>query len=287
MKRPVGNPGRLFAAFVLLAAGTGSRPVAAGATPAAAPVAQGPAEGLNLATAEIVDLSHPFDSRTLYWPSAAGLQFSLEVLHSGPTPGGWFYAANRFCTPEHGGTHLDAPLHFAAGKRSVDQVPVRQLVAPGVVIDVRERCARDADYRLQPADLAAWEAVHGRIPAGAIVLLRTGWEARWGDRKAYFGDDTPGDASHLHFPSFGGEAARWLIEERGIGALGVDTASIDYGPSSDFEVHRIAAAREIPGLENVRNLEALPARDFWVVALPMSIGGGSGAPLRAIALVGR
>ena len=119
------------------------------------------------------------------------------------------------------------------------------------------------------------------------MLLRTGWETRWGDRKAYFGDDTPGDATHLHFPSFGVDAARWLIEERGIGALGVDTASIDHGPSTDFAVHRIAAAREVAGLENVRNLGALPARDFWVVALPMNIGGGSGAPLRAIALVGR
>ena len=255
--------------------------------PAVAPETAAWTGALNLATAEVIDLSHPFDAQTLYWPSAADLKFSLEVLHSGPTPAGWFYAANRFCTPEHGGTHLDAPLHFAEGKRSVDQVPVRQLVAPGVVIDVRKQCAGNADYRLLPADLAAWEAAHGRIPPGAIVLLRTGWETRWGDRKAYFGDDTPGDATHLHFPSFGADAARWLIEERSIGALGVDTASIDYGPSSDFAVHRIAAARQVPGLENVKNLGGLPARDFWVVALPMNIGGGSGAPLRAIALVGR
>lgn len=250
--------------------------------PAAPPVA-----ALNLSSAEVVDLSHPFDTGTLYWPSAEGLQFSLEVLHSGPTPAGWFYAANRFCTPEHGGTHLDAPLHFAAGKRSVEQVPVRQLVAPGVVIDVRMQAAKDPDYRLLPADLLAWEAAHGRIPQSAIVLLRTGWESRWGDRLAYFGDDKPGDASHLHFPSFGVDAVRWLIEERGIGALGVDTASIDHGPSGDFPVHRAAAAREVPGFENLRNLSSLPARDFWIVALPMSIAGGSGAPLRAIALIGR
>lgn len=286
MTTPFRRPGFALAWIVAVAAGAAG-PVAAGETAAVTPAARPAMAALDLATADVVDLSHPFDARTLYWPSAAGLQFSLEVLHSGPTPGGWFYAANRFCTPEHGGTHLDAPLHFAFGKRSVDQVPLRQLVAPGVVIDVREQCAKDADYRLVPGDLAAWEAVHGRIPVGAIVLLRTGWETRWGDRKAYFGDDTPGDASHLHFPSFGADAARWLIEERGIGALGVDTASIDHGPSSDFAVHRIAAAREVAGLENVKNLGALPARDFWVVALPMNIGGGSGAPLRAIALVGR
>ena len=286
MTHPFRRPGFALVWFVAVAAGAAG-PVAAGEAPAVIPAARPAMAALDLATADVVDLSHPFDARTLYWPSAAGLQFSLEVLHSGPTPAGWFYAANRFCTPEHGGTHLDAPLHFAFGKRSVDQVPLRQLVAPGVVIDVREQCAKEADYRLVPGDLAAWEAVHGRIPPGAIVLLRTGWETRWGDRKAYFGDDTPGDATHLHFPSFGADAARWLIEERGIGALGVDTASIDHGPSTDFAVHRIAAAREVPGLENVKNLGALPARDFWVVALPMNIGGGSGAPLRAIALVGR
>ncbi len=260
-----------------LVAGSGQ-----GAVPAAPP-----AGVLDLSSAEVVDLAHPFDAQTLYWPSAEGLQFSLEVLHSGPTPAGWFYAANRFCTPEHGGTHLDAPLHFGAGKRSVEKIPLRQLVAPGVVIDVRLQAGKDADYRLVPADLEAWEAAHGRIPQGAIVLLRTGWESRWGDRLAYFGDDKPGDASHLHFPSFGVEAAQWLIEERGIGALGVDTASIDHGPSGDFPVHRAAAAREVPGFENLRNLGVLPARDFWIVALPMSIGGGSGAPLRAIALIGR
>jgi len=286
MTHPFRRPGFALVWFVAVAAGAAG-PVAAGEAPAVIPAASPARAALDLATADVVDLSHPFDARTLYWPSAAGLQFSLEVLHSGPTPAGWFYAANRFCTPEHGGTHLDAPLHFAFGKRSVDQVPLRQLVAPGVVMDVREQCAKEADYRLVPGDLAAWEAVHGRIPPGAIVLLRTGWETRWGDRKAYFGDDTPGDATHLHFPSFGADAARWLIEERGIGALGVDTASIDHGPSTDFAVHRIAAAREVPGLENVKNLGALPARDFWVVALPMNIGGGSGAPLRAIALIGR
>jgi kynurenine formamidase len=242
---------------------------------------------VDLSTAQVVDLSHPYDAKTLYWPSAAGLSFSLEVLHSGPTPGGWFYAANRFCTPEHGGTHLDAPLHFGEGKRSVDQLPLRQLVAPGVVVDVRTPAARDADYRLSLADVTAWEAAHGAIPRGAIVLLRTGWEARWTDRKAYFGDDTPGDASHLHFPSFGTEAVKWLIEQRAIGAIGVDTASIDHGASKDFPVHRVAAAHEVPGLENLTNLAALPARGFWIVALPMNIGGGSGAPLRAIALVAR
>jgi kynurenine formamidase len=243
------------------------------------------AQPIDLAAAQVVDLSHPYDSQTLYWPSADAPRFAFEVLKDGPTPGGWYYAANRFCTPEHGGTHLDAPRHFAAGKRTVDQVPVRQLVAPGVVVDLREAAAKDRDVRLSVADLTAWEQCNGRIPRGAIVLLSTGWDARWGNRQAYFGDDTPGDASHLHFPSFGPEAATWLIAERGVGGLGVDTPSIDHGPSGDFQVHRIAAAAEVPGLENLTGLGALPAKGFWIVALPMNIAGGSGAPVRVIALV--
>jgi kynurenine formamidase len=240
---------------------------------------------LDLTSARVIDLTHAYDERTLYWPSAANLHFELEQLAYGPTPGGYFYSANRFCTPEHGGTHLDAPIHFAEGKRTVDQIPVRQLVAPAVVIDVAAKAAADPDYRLTPADVEAFEQAHGRIAAGTLVLLRTGWSARWGDRKAYFGDDKPGDASNLHFPSYGAEAARLLVEERGVGALGVDTASIDHGPSKDFLVHRIAAAREVPGFENLTNLEQLPPTGAWLVALPMKVGSGSGGPLRAIALL--
>jgi kynurenine formamidase len=153
------------------------------------------------------------------------------------------------------------------------------------VIDVSRQAAADPDYRLRPEDVAAWEARNGGLPEGAIVLLRTGWSSRWPDRKRYFGDDTPGDAAHLHFPSFGKEAAELLVNGRKAAALGVDTASIDHGPSRDFAVHRVAAAADVPGLENLAGLDGLPERGSWVVALPMKIGGGSGGPLRAVALV--
>lgn len=240
----------------------------------------------NLATAEVVDLTYAFDEKTLYWPSSPS-GFEIKQLAYGPTPGGWFYSANAICAPEHGGTHLDAPIHFAAGKRTADQIPVRQLVAPAVVIDATTKTANDPDYRLTAGDVRAFEANHGRIPSGAIVLLRTGWGSRYGDRKAYFGDDAPGKTDNLHFPSFGADAARLLIGERRVGAIGVDTPSIDSGQSADFQVHQIAAAAEVPGLENLANLERLPARGAWIVALPMKIGGGSGGPLRAIALLPR
>ena len=238
------------------------------------------------ASQRIVDLSHAFGPRTLYWPTSPS-KFRLDRLASGQTEGGYFYSANSLCTPEHGGTHLDAPVHFAERGRTVADIPLEQLVGPAVVIDVASQAAADRNYRLTVDDLRAFEKQHGSIARGTIVLVRTGWSRHWPDAKAYLGDDTPGDASKLSFPSYGVEAAKQLVEERGVSALGIDTASIDYGRSTDFMVHRIAAARNVPGLENLTNLDQVPARGAFIVALPMKIEGGSGAPLRAVALVGR
>ena len=252
---------------------------------AALPVA-GTAQTIDLATARKIDLTHAYNAQTLYWPTSPSA-FTLQRLSFGETPGGFFYAANALSTPEHGGTHLDAPIHFAQGKQFNHEVPLDRLIAPAVVIDITAQAQRDADYRLTADDVLAFERAHGRIEAGTIVLLRTGWSARWPDRKAYFGDDTPGDASKLHFPSYGEAAARLLVEQRRVAALGADVASIDYGPSQDFIVHRIAAAANVPGLENLTNLHLLPARGSIVIALPMKIEGGSGGPLRAVALLPR
>lgn len=256
---------------------------AAVAVLAAAP---GPSRPPALDRAKILDLTHRFDERTLYWPTAPS-GFQLTTIHRGKTPAGFFYSANSFCAPEHGGTHLDAPVHFAEGRQAADEVPLERLIAPAVVIDVTRQAAADADYRLEVNDVRGWEARHGRIRTGSIVLLRTGWAARWPDAKRYFGDDTPGDASRLHFPSYGAEAARVLVEERRVGVLGVDTASIDHGPSKDFAVHQIAAAANVPGLENLADLAGLPEDGAWVMALPMKIGGGSGGPVRVVALLPR
>jgi kynurenine formamidase len=231
-----------------------------------------------------IDLTHAYSSRSVFWPTSP-TKFSLEKLAYGKTEGGYFYAAFSFCSPEHGGTHLDAPIHFGEGKRTADQVPLEQLIAHAAVIDVTKQAGQDRDYRLTPGDVTAFEKQHGRIAAGTIVLLRTGWSRHWPDAKAYLGDDTPGDASKLSFPSFGADAARLLVEDRGAAALGIDTASIDYGRSTDFMVHRIAAARNVPGFENLTNLDQLPATGATIIALPMKIEAGSGGPLRAVALV--
>ena len=240
--------------------------------------------GIDLASARLVDLSYTYDDETLYWPTSP-TDFELEELAFGPTEGGYFYSAYSFCTPEHGGTHIDAPIHFAEGGRTTAEIPIRQLIAPGVVIDMSEAAAADPDAVLDRATVVAWEERNGPVPEGAIVILRTGWGGRWPEAIPYLGDDTPGDASNLHFPAYGEESARYLVEERRVGALGVDTASIDHGQSTNFIVHQIAAGAGVPSLENVANVDDLPETGFWVFALPVKIGRGSGAPVRIVAVV--
>ncbi|MBL8981600.1 MAG: cyclase family protein [Gemmatimonadetes bacterium] len=244
------------------------------------------AQAVDLTRYRVVDLTHAFNRKTLYWPTAT-TGFSLEQLAYGPTPGGWFYSSYAYAAPEHGGTHLDAPIHFAKDGLTADRIPVDQFIGPAVVLDVTAQAARKPDYRLTRADVLAWEKANGAIPRGAIVVLRTGWSVRWPDAKGYLGDNTPGDASRLHFPSYGEDAARLLVTERRVTALGADVASIDYGASKDFIVHQVAARAGVLGLENLANVGVLPLKGATVIALPMKIEGGSGGPLRAIALVPR
>ena len=187
----------------------------------------GAAQNIDPPRQQIVDLSHAYGASTLYWPTSK-TKFTLHSDASGTTEGGFFYAANTLSTPEHGGTHLDAPHHFSKGGRTTEQIPLEQLVAPAIVIDVDAQCAKDRDYRLTREDVLAFEKAHARIARGTIVLLRTGWSRFWPNAKSYLGDDTPGDASKLSFPSYGVDAARLLVEERAVAALGIDTASIDY-----------------------------------------------------------
>jgi kynurenine formamidase len=234
-----------------------------------------------------IDLSHDYSEQTVFWPTAE--PFKLEKVSDGMTEKGYYYAANNFSTSEHGGTHLDAPVHFAKGHRSVEQIPLDQLAGGAVVVDVTAACADQPDYRVTIADFTGWERSNGEIPAGAIVLIRTGYSRFWPDASRYLGTSERGDAgvAKLHFPGLHPDAARWLAESRRVNAVGLDTASIDYGRSTLYETHRTLFEHDIPAFENLTNLDRLPAIGAFVVALPMKIKGGSGAPLRAIAFVPR
>jgi kynurenine formamidase len=237
-----------------------------------------------LPTGRIVDLSHSFDASTVYWPTAKG--FKLETDFEGITDKGYFYSAYRYSAAEHGGTHLDSPVHFAKGRHTVDEIPLDQLMGNGIVIDVTSECASNPDYLVSVADFEKWERRNGRIRPGTIVLLHTGFGKRYPDRKSYLGTDERGaDAvPKLHFPGLDPAAARWLTQNRSIKAIGLDTASIDYGQSTLFESHRALFEKNIPAFENVANLDQLPAKGFSVIALPMKIKGGSGGPLRIVAI---
>jgi len=211
----------------------------------------------------------------------------LDTVSAARTPAGFYYAANNFRAAEHGGTHLDAPIHFAEGRKTVDQLPLEQLIAPAVIIDVSEKAQADRDYQIGVDDFAAWEIRYGPIPDKTIVLLRTGYGKFWPDRLKYLGTDKHGAeaVAELHFPGLHPEAARWLVANRNLNAIGLDTPSIDYGQSKLFESHQILFDKNIPAFENVANLDQLPTKGAFVFALPMKIKGGSGGPLRIVALI--
>jgi kynurenine formamidase len=257
--------------------------VAAGAcSPAAQPE---PSSAAAFPDGELVDLSHTFDETTVFWPTSE--TFRLETVSDGMTDAGYYYAANNFFTAEHGGTHIDSPIHFAQGRQTVDQIPLERLVGTAVVIDVTGQAGRDADYQVTAGDIQRAEAQDGPIPPDAILLIRTGYSQRWPEAERYLGtaERGPDAVSQLHFPGLHPDAARWLVENRPFRAIGIDTASIDYGQSTQYESHRVLFERDIPAFENLTALERLPRRGAFIVALPMKIGGGSGAPLRAIAIV--
>ena len=232
---------------------------------------------------KVVDLSYAFDQNTVYWPTAKS--FRLERVAAGRNAAGFWYAANNISLAEHGGTHLDAPIHFAEGGWTADEIPLDKLIGPATVIDVRGQASRDRDYRVTVEDIRSWEKAHGRIPDGAVVLLLTGWGQFWPHKKKYLGTDKPSDVDHMHFPGFSREVAEFLVNERAVDAVGIDTASLDYGQSKDFIVHRILGGANTPGFENVANLDRLPPTGATLMALPMKIKGGTGGPARIIALL--
>ncbi len=236
-------------------------------------------------TGQWIALSHDFSDETIYWVTAE--PFKRTTVAEGMTPGGFYYSAYNFSAAEHGGTHLDAPVHFAEGKKSVDQIELSSLIGEAVKIDVSAKAAADRDYLITVDDIKAWETANGKIPEWSIILLQTGFASRWPDKKSYLGTDQkgPGAVKDLHFPGLHPDAAKWLVENRKFKAIGIDTASIGYGQSTKFESHVALMTNNIPAFENVGDMSKLPAKGFQIFAFPMKIKGGSGAPLRIAAFV--
>ena len=234
-------------------------------------------------TAKVIDLTYNFDEQTIYWPTAQPFKWEKESW--GQSAGGWWYTAARYAASEHGGTHVDAPIHFGEGKASMDELPLQRLIGPAIKIDIRKACDQDRDYRLTVADIQAWEKDYGPIPANTIVLVQTGWGQFWPDKKRYLGTDVKGDTANLHFPGIAKEAAEFLANERRANGVGIDTASLDYGQTKDFIAHQVLNGANIYGLENVAFLERVPPTGATLIALPMKIKGGTGGPVRIIALL--
>jgi len=230
----------------------------------------------------LVDLTHAFDQDTVYWPGSRS--FELTRTAWGQDEAGHWYAAAEFCAAEHGGTHLDAPQHFAQDGRATDEIPLADLVGPARVVDVERQCLAERDYLVSVDDLTRHEASEGRFAPGSVVLIRTGWSRSWPDRKRYLGSDDSEATAQLHFPGISAEAAR-LLADRRVALVGIDTASLDHGPARDFPAHRVLAQAGVAGLENLTGLELLPARGAMILALPMKIAGGTGAPARVVALL--
>ena len=249
--------------------------------------------------AEWVDMSYAFDEDTIFWPTVRPFEF--EMIEAGLSDAGYFHASNSFCAAEHGGTHLDAPIHFAEGRQTAAEVPLDQLIGPAVVVDVSAAAEARPEYLVGADDLEAWEAEYGRMPDGAIVLVRTGWGSRWPDRGRFLGTTLTGDAAvpELRFPGLHPEGAQWLVENRQIDAVGIDTANVGGGergpegphpldPSGvplSVRTHQVLAVRNIPVFENVAALDRLPPTGAYLVALPMKIGRGSGDPIRIAGVI--
>jgi kynurenine formamidase len=234
-------------------------------------------EGVPSGKTRVLDLSYAINEKLVAWPGDEKV-FEAKVNATIEKNG---YFTRSFWMLEHYGTHLDAPAHFPPGKTTVDQIPVKQLFGPGVVIDVRAESSKDADHQLSAAGVEEWEKKHGRIPEGAIVLLRTGWASRWPDARKYRNQDAKGK---MHFPGFSVEAAKLLIARK-VSGLGCDTLSIDYGASEDFAVHHVSLGAGLYHLENLTDLSELPETGAFLIVAPIKLEGGSGGAVRVFALL--
>jgi kynurenine formamidase len=235
---------------------------------------------------KLLDMTYPFDESSIYWPTAK--PFKLTKLSWGITEAGYWYASNEFSAAEHGGTHTDAPIHFAQNGRTIDRIPLEEWIGPAVKIDVTEKCEKNRDYLLSLDDIKNWEKKYGEIPAEAWVIMYTGIDTKYyPDKKKVLGTDKTGVEAipELSFPGFSPESIEYLTKERNITGIAIDTPSIDYGKSKEFKVHQLLFAADKLALENIANLDKLPPQGAMLYVIPMLIKDGTGAPARVFAIL--
>jgi len=227
-------------------------------------------------TERIVDLGHPLSAGDPSWDGSPAFERSNVATFEKDG-----YSAGKIVVEEHFGTHLDAPAHFSEGGWTVDQIPVERLYRPGVCIDVTAAALKDQDYRVTRADIAAFESEFGPVPEGSVVLIATGWDRFWPDRSRYMNERN----GVKHFPGLSVEAMTYLAKERRVAGIGIDTPSVDYGPSTAFEAHRVSMPQGVYHIENAAHLTTLPRKGFTVIVAPIEVAGGSGGPTRLFALL--
>ncbi len=235
---------------------------------------------------KLLDMTYPFDGSTIYWPTAKS--FVLEKLSWGETKGGWWYASNNFSASEHGGTHVDAPIHFARNGRTAEQIPLEEWIGPAVKIDVSRKCEKNRDYLLAVDDIKGWEKSYGKIPDGAWVIMYTGIDTKYyPDKEKVLGTDKKGEDAlpELSFPGFSPQSVEFLIKERNIRGIAIDTPSIDRGKSKNFKAHQILCGANKLALENIANLDKLPLTGAMLYVIPIPISEGTGAPARVFAIL--
>ena len=265
--------------LVLLIVCTSCQSPAPASQPAQQPANAGLIEGIPSGQTTLVDLGHALNAKNPYWPGPGYEPFKFEIFATIEKD---HVLSGKFAMDEHTGTHLDAPNHFVEGQVSVDKIPLKQLFAPAVVIDVRKQAAASPDYLLSTSDITGFEQAHGRIPDNAVVFMYSGWDERWDDYDKYKNAD---NKKVLHFPGFSVEAAKLLVDERNIAGIGIDTLSVDYGMSTDFMVHHVSHGKGKFHLENVANLANIPAAGAFVIVAPIKVENGTGGPARVFGLI--
>jgi kynurenine formamidase len=234
----------------------------------------------------LLDMTYVYDENTIYWPTAKGFELKKIAWEVGEA--GYWYASNEYSASEHGGTHADAPIHFAENGRTIDQIPLEEWIGPAVKIDVTDKCEKDRDYLLSVNDITDWEEQYGQIPDGAWVIMYTGIDTKYDpDKLKVLGTDKTGEEAlpELSFPGFSPESIEFLISERNFTGIAIDTPSIDYGKSKDFKVHQILFAADKLALENIANLDKLPIKGATLYVIPMLIKDGTGAPARVFGIL--